>query len=156
MRYYLKALLVCVLLSPAAGFTEIEAYEFKNAQMEADYNKLVDELRCLVCQNQNLSASNAELAQDLRRQTHEMLMRGETPDQVTQYMVDRYGDFVLYRPQFQSNTLLLWLGPFFLMILVLWLVFRSIRSKQEIAPPDASSMQRAKDLLSEDKTRENS
>ena len=74
----------------------IETYEFESAQMEADYKKLIDELRCLVCQNQNLSASDADLARDLRRETYEMLLQGKSPQQVVEFMVARYGDFVLY------------------------------------------------------------
>ena len=88
----------------------IESYEFKSAQMEADYNILINELRCLVCQNQNLAGSNADLAKDLRRQTYEMLTQGKTPDQVVQYMIDRYGDFVLYRPRLKKKyfTVMVW------------------------------------------------
>ncbi len=116
--------------------------------MESEYNQLIKELRCLVCQNQNLAGSDADLARDLRRQTHEMLMKGKNPDQVIQYMVDRYGDFVLYRPQFKSSTLFLWLGPFFLAAIVIWLVIRNIRARKTLVDPDDASMQRAKDLLS--------
>jgi len=120
--------------------------------MEADYNRLTNELRCLVCQNQNLAGSDADLARDLRRQTHEMLMEGNNPDQVVEYMVERYGDFVLYRPQFKKSTLLLWLGPFFLVILVLWLLIRNLRGKQEIGEPDTAAMERARELLTDDST----
>lgn len=159
MRFFQKTLLTFVLLVPVLAISAIEAYEFENAQMEADYNKLVNELRCLVCQNQNLAGSNSELAQDLRRQTYEMLVRGESPEQVSQYMVDRYGDFVLYRPPFKASTLLLWGGPFLLMIVVLWIVLRNLHNKQELVPPDDNSIRQAKDLLSEKPpadTRENS
>ena len=90
-----RLLVLCLLLFSATSFAAIEAYEFKSAEMEADYNKLIHELRCLVCQNQNLSGSNSDLAKDLRKQTHEMLSEGKTPDQVVEYMTDRYGDFVL-------------------------------------------------------------
>ena len=127
----------------------IESYEFESAQMEADYNVLIDELRCLVCQNQNLSGSNAGLAKDLRKQTYEMLTQGKTPDQVVEYMTDRYGEFVLYRPRLKTNTLLLWFGPFALLALVLWLVVRAMRKKQELAPPLDDVLQRAKQLLSD-------
>lgn len=149
MLYTCRILLICGLLLPGIVSASIEAYEFNDAQMEADYNQLVNELRCLVCQNQNLSGSNSDLARDLRRQTYEMIIQGKSQDQVKQYMVDRYGDFVLYRPQFKSSTLLLWLGPFALVIIVLWLVIRNIRSRQELVQPDQSNMQRARDLLSE-------
>ena len=146
----IRLFLVCALLLPSLASASVEAYEFKDAQMEDDYNQLINELRCLVCQNQNLSGSDADLARDLRRQTHEMLMQGNNPDQVIEYMVERYGDFVLYRPQFQLNTLLLWIGPFFLVVLVVWLVIRKIRRQQALVKPDDSSMQRAKDLLADD------
>jgi len=150
MSKIIRLILVCTLLLPGFASAAIEAYEFKDAQMEADYTKLIHELRCLVCQNQNLAESNADLARDLRHQTHKMLMQGKSPDQVIEYMVARYGDFVLYRPRFQLNTLLLWIGPFFLAVLVLWLVIRKIRHQQKLVKPDDSVMQRAKELLIDD------
>ena len=148
MKILYQIIFVNMLFLPIISFAAIEAYEFKNDQMETEYNQLIKELRCLVCQNQNLSGSDAALAQDLRRQTHEMLMKGNNPDQVIQYMVERYGDFVLYRPQFKSSTFLLWVGPFILVVIVLWLVIRRIRVRQKLVEPDDKSMQRARDLLS--------
>lgn len=129
----------------------IESYEFESTQMEADYYRLVRELRCLVCQNQNLAGSNADLAKDLRRQTYELLVQGKTPDQVAQYMVDRYGDFVLYRPRLKRDTLLLWFGPFVMLVLVLWLVIRAMRKKQNLVPPNADALERARQLLSDNR-----
>ncbi|MCP4432494.1 MAG: cytochrome c-type biogenesis protein CcmH [Gammaproteobacteria bacterium] len=151
MDKLIRIILACLLVLPTISSAAIEAYEFKNEQMETDYNQLIKELRCLVCQNQNLSGSDADLARDLRRQTHEMLMQGNRPEQVIQYMVDRYGDFVLYRPQFKSSTFLLWTGPFILVAIVLWLVIRRIRTSQKLVEPDDKSMQRARDLLSSDR-----
>jgi len=136
--------LLCFVLFASAA---IGAYEFKSAQMEADYLKLTNELRCLVCQNQNLAGSNADLAKDLRQQTYEMLMQGKSPDQIVEYMVARYGDFVSYRPQLKRNTILLWIGPFALLALVSVLVIRAMRKKQKLRPPDAESMKRAQQLL---------
>ncbi len=150
MRIIPRILIICALILPGVSIAAIEAYEFKDAQMETEYNELIKELRCLVCQNQNLAGSDADLARDLRRQTHEMLMKGNNPDQVIQYMVDRYGDFVLYRPQFKTSTLFLWLGPFVLVAIVLLLVIRNISARRALIEPDDASMQRAKDLLSED------
>ena len=143
-----KLLVLCLLVISLPLHAAIEAYEFKSPQMEADYTKLIHELRCLVCQNQNLSGSNAELAKDLRQQTHEMLSEGKSPDQVVQYMTDRYGDFVLYRPRLKAGTLLLWFGPFALLVLVLWLVIRVMRKKQKLVPPTTDALQRAQQLLS--------
>jgi len=125
----------------------IEAYEFESAQTEAEYNQLIKELRCLVCQNQNLSGSNAELAQDLRRQTYTMLSRGDSPAQVVEYMVARYGDFVIYRPQFKSSTYLLWLGPFLLLIIVLYLVIRKLRGSARPLEVNQGAMAEARNLL---------
>ena len=144
-----KLLLLCLLLFSLPLHAAIEAYEFKSAQMEADYNKLISELRCLVCQNQNLADSNADLAKDLRQQTYDMLIQGKNPDQVVQYMTDRYGDFVLYRPRLKTGTLLLWFGPFGLLVLVLWLVIRVMRKKQKLVPPTNDALQRAQQLLSD-------
>jgi cytochrome c-type biogenesis protein CcmH len=145
----MRVFLLCLVFIATPSLAAIEAYEFKSAEMEADYVKLINELRCLVCQNQNLSGSNADLAKDLRRQTHEMLMQDKTPEQVVEYMVARYGDFVLYRPQFKSSTLLLWLGPFILLLLVLVLVIRHMYNRQQLDPPDAEALQRARQLLSD-------
>ena len=130
----------------------IETYEFESAQMEADYKKLIDELRCLVCQNQNLSASDADLARDLRRETYEMLQQGKSSQQVVEFMVERYGDFVLYRPQFKSNTYLLWLGPFLLLLLVLYMLVRRLRVANKPVEVDAAAMAEAKQLLEEKET----
>ncbi len=140
---------MCLLLFTPPLQAVIESYEFESAQMEADYYRLISELRCLVCQNQNLSGSNADLAKDLRRQTYEMLMQGNSPDQVVQFMVDRYGDFVLYRPRLKRSTLLLWLGPFVLLVLVLAFVIRRMYRMQKLVPPNADAMQRARQLLSD-------
>ena len=140
-------LLLCLLFAPLSTWAAIEAYEFESTQMEADYNRLINELRCLVCQNQNLAGSDAALASDLRRETYQMLSDGKTPQEVIDFMVARYGDFVLYRPQFKTRTYLLWIGPFLLLLGVLiWLV-RRLRSSS--APPevDAEALARARDLL---------
>lgn len=145
----MRGLLLCLIFIAASALAAIEAYEFDSPEMEANFIKLTNELRCLVCQNQSLADSNAELAKDLRRQTYEMLTQGKTPDQVAQYMVDRYGDFVLYRPRLKTSTLLLWLGPFVLLLLVLGLVIRHMRGRQKLAPPDAEAMHKAHQLLSD-------
>ena len=140
-------LMLCFGVWVVPGQAAIEAYQFDSPQMEADYNQLVDELRCLVCQNQNLAGSDAGLARDLRRETYEMLREGKSPDQVVEFMVARYGDFVLYRPQFKSNTYLLWVGPFLLMLGVLYLLVRRLRQSDGAAEVDAGALAEAKQLL---------
>ena len=147
MKAFFPVLCLLVWLAPVQA--SIEAYQFESAQMEADYNQLINELRCLVCQNQNLAGSDAALARDLRRETYDMLNEGKSQQQVIDFMVARYGDFVLYRPQFKSTTYLLWLGPFLLLLCVLVFLVRRLLSstKPEV---DAQAIARAKQIL-EDK-----
>ena len=144
MRQLLLILCFTVLVLPVQA--SIEAYQFESAEMEADYNQLINELRCLVCQNQNLAGSDADLARDLRRETYDMLNQGKSQQQVIDFMVERYGDFVLYRPQFKSTTYLLWLGPFLLLLCVLVLLVRRLltTTRPEV---DAQAIARAKQIL---------
>ena len=142
----LLAMLCCAVLALPAQ-AAIEAYQFESPQMEKDYNQLVNELRCLVCQNQNLAGSDADLARDLRRETYDMLSQGKSPDQVVEFMVARYGDFVLYRPQFKSTTYLLWLGPFLLMVGVLVLLIRRLRAPPTRPQVDEQALARARQIL---------
>jgi cytochrome c-type biogenesis protein CcmH len=151
----LKSILLAVLLALASLSSQaaIETYEFETPEMEADYKQLVDELRCLVCQNQNLAGSDADLAQDLRRETYEMLSQGKSREEVIEFMVARYGDFVLYRPQFKSSTYLLWLGPFLLLLLVLYLVIRRLRAAGKPVEISADKLAEARRILEGDESR---
>lgn len=125
----MKRLLLLLLLLGLSGLSgaAIETYKFDDLEKEKRYKNLIDELRCLVCQNQNLADSNAELAQDLRRKTYEMVNQGLTENEVADYMVQRYGDFVLYRPPLKANTLVLWIGPFVILLIGLAVMLRIIR-----------------------------
>ena len=152
MTRAVTVILLCLSAFSVRG--SIEAYEFDSPQMEADYNRLINELRCLVCQNQNLAGSDADLARDLRQQTHEMLSEGKTPQQVADFMVARYGDFVLYRPQFKTSTYLLWLGPFAVLVIVLALVSRRLRAASRPPEVDAAALARARELLEESEPRQ--
>ncbi len=117
-----------LLLSPLVY--AVDAYQFSNPEQQADYQSLVSELRCLVCQNQTIGDSNAELAADLRRQVHEMLQQGKSRDEVLQFMTARYGDFVLYNPPLKAKTSLLWLGPVAFLLIGLLSVFLLVRRKR--------------------------
>ncbi|MCX7068362.1 MAG: cytochrome c-type biogenesis protein CcmH [Methylococcales bacterium] len=125
-------LIFLLLLSPLAS--AVDAYQFSNPEQEATYNTLVSELRCLVCQNQTIGDSNAELAADLRRQVHEMLQQGKSKDEILQFMTERYGDFVLYNPPFKAKTGLLWLGPVTFLIIGVVTVLLFVRRKKTIVP----------------------
>jgi cytochrome c-type biogenesis protein CcmH len=106
----MKIIAVILVLLASAALAQ-EPLVFDNPEQEARYIKLTTELRCMVCQNQNLADSDAPLAQDLRKEIHDMMQAGQSNDQIITFLVDRYGDFVLYRPAMKGNTLALWLIP---------------------------------------------
>jgi cytochrome c-type biogenesis protein CcmH len=143
-------LLLCV--SGVAFATTIEAYRFEDPEKEARYKNLIDELRCLVCQNQNLADSNAELAQDMRRLTYEMVQQGNSEEEVVTFMVQRYGDFVMYRPPFRRSTALLWIGPFIILAVGLLALIVFIRRRNSEPAPELSrdDHERARHLLEDD------
>jgi len=124
-------LVVIFLLVAALPVYAIDVIEFRNAAEEQRFRDLSAELRCLVCQNQSLDDSAAPLAQDLRDEVLELMRAGNTDAQIKQYLVERYGDFVLYRPRFTAANLLLWLGPVLLLLGGVLLVFRSLRRMQK-------------------------
>jgi len=114
--------------------------------LEARMMAISSELRCLVCQNQTIADSHAELAVDLRKQVREMLQAGKTDQQITDYMTARYGDFVLYRPPFKAETAVLWIGPAAMVLTGLGVLFVVLRRRSRLAPdqfepeePDAST-----------------
>jgi cytochrome c-type biogenesis protein CcmH len=113
-----------------------------DAALEKRVTSLADELRCLVCQNQTLADSNAPLAVDLRNQIREQLKAGASERDVIDFMVARYGDFVLYRPPFKASTVLLWFGPFLLLLVGVFILLRRLRRR---APePQLSEADRAR------------
>ena len=101
--------------------------------LEARMLAVTGELRCLVCQNQTIADSHADLAADLRQEVREMLKRGQTPDQIRRYMTDRYGDFILYRPPLKATTAVLWLGPALLLLVALIALAVVIRRRSRLA-----------------------
>lgn len=120
-------LLACLL---AAGTALAATVRFEDPAQQARYEHFINELRCLVCQNQTIADSHADLAVDLRNKVAEQIAAGKTDEEIIAYLTARYGDFVLYRPPVQANTLLLWTGPFLLLaggalVLVLTLRRRS-------------------------------
>jgi cytochrome c-type biogenesis protein CcmH len=120
----------------------------EDAALEKRVAALAHELRCLVCQNQTLADSNAPLAVDLRNQIREQLQKGASERDVTDFMVQRYGDFVLYRPPLKASTLLLWTGPFLLLGFGIFLLVRKLRSsRSQVAPLSDAERARAAQLL---------
>lgn len=125
--------------------------DFESQQQELRYHDLIDELRCMVCQNQNLADSNAELAKDLRERVYGMIRAGRSDEEIIDYMVERYGTFVLYRPPFETTTTLLWFGPLiFLLIagITFWLYSRRQRQKP-VSELSAEQREQAQRLLNQ-------
>lgn len=122
------ALLLCLPLAAPAQNAQPTAQD-PVANKRAVH--LAEQLRCLVCQNQTIEDSNAELAVDLRRQIREQIAQGKSDSEITGFMVDRYGDFVLYRPPLKATTLLLWLGPPLLLLLGLIALLRYMRERRK-------------------------
>ena len=126
-----------------------ETHDFATPEMENDYNILVQELRCLVCQNQNLADSNAELAQDMRLRVYKMLSEGSSKDEIVDFMVVRYGDFVMYRPPVKSSTYVLWYGPLIFFVVAGLVVVSYMRSQKKVVGNvvDEQLQKKAKSLL---------
>ncbi len=139
LKLFLRAFLLFFVLGMTALYAvKIEFHTFENKAQEKLYLQLIAELRCVKCQNQNLAESNAGLAKDMRDKTYELIVKGGSRDDVINYMTARYGDFVLYKPPFKAQTLLLWIGPPIFLYLSLLMLFRLIR-KQNNQPAEALS-----------------
>lgn len=146
--FMLAALSICALLPAYAS----EAQPLgDDPAIEARVQHLGEELRCLVCQNQNIADSHAELAMDLKTQLREQIAAGRSDREILDYMVERYGDFVLYRPPLKASTALLWTGPFVLLLVVVLLLVRRLRRRTALAVTanalSADEQQRARALL---------
>ncbi len=151
MRRFLLALACLVPLLAYAG----EARDLSDDPVtEKRMVKLAEELRCLVCQNESLASSHAELADDLRQEVREKIRKGLTDQQIKDYLVARYGDFVLYQPPVKRTTYLLWAGPFILLLAgmgILYVQLRKRKSAIKDETPSAEALQRAAAMLSDEK-----
>lgn len=139
MRRALQHMLALVLVASSAisAHANDAAPLAADPALEARVMLIAEELRCLVCQNETIAASQAALAVDLRQQIRTRLRQGESPTQVIDFMVQRYGEFVRYRPAFNPTTALLWIGPFVLLALAGFVLMKNIRRRAE--PPTAFS-----------------
>jgi cytochrome c-type biogenesis protein CcmH len=125
-------------------------FAFESPEQEARYQALATELRCLVCQNQSLAESNAALAQDLRQIVYNMLQEGRSDAEIIDFLVARYGDFVLYRPPVKATTIVLWCAPFVLLIAALFIAVRIARKRARLEAVElpAADLERARAMLS--------
>jgi cytochrome c-type biogenesis protein CcmH len=141
-----RNLAIALLLVTASAFAQ------SDAALDARLKKLEEVLRCLVCQNQSLADSNAPLAEDLRREVRALAVAGKDDEQIKEFLVARYGDFVLYDPPVKRTTWLLWFGPFVLLALgavIWWVVARRRKpgNKDDEVAPLPSGVDKARELL---------
>lgn len=121
---------LCVLFSCQLSAT-VDVYDFSNQENYERYRELTEELRCPKCQNQNIADSDAQIAKDLRREVYRMVEEGQSDDQVVRFMVDRYGEFVHYRPSMHGMTFWLWATPVLLVLIALPLLFFWVRRRNQ-------------------------
>ncbi|AKO30254.1 cystathionine gamma-synthase [[Haemophilus] ducreyi] len=135
-----KHLAILLLTASVATAAPVEFNQFDNAQQEADYQALIQELRCPQCQNNNIADSNATIATDMRHKTLELLKQGKTKPEVVDYMIERYGNFVTYDPPLTPATIFLWLLPLALILLGLgWVFVGKKKPKQAVDSTENSA-----------------
>ncbi len=137
----MRVLLLMVLMVAMPLQAVVETYEFADPSLRARYQQFVAELRCPKCQNQNLADSNSEIAEDLRREVYRLLHEGKSDTEIVNYMVARYGEFVLYRPPVNQHTLWLWLAPAGLLLVGALVVVVVVRRQKRKAGPAVGAEQ---------------
>ena len=146
MRYFIHFVIGLLLIQ--APFAEsIEASGFETEKQQSRYTQLIENIRCPVCQGQSIGGSNSDLAKDLREKVHEMILDSQTDSEIYSFMVERYGDFVVYKPPVNNKTYFLWFTPLLVMIIALMYLFRSTRENKEKIVNTSSALDRAKKLL---------
>jgi cytochrome c-type biogenesis protein CcmH len=141
-------LLGCLLILGTGSALAVEVRQFDDPDKQTRYERLIEELRCLVCQNQSLADSDADLARDLRDEVYGIIQSGQSEEEAIRFLTDRYGDFVLYRPPVKPITILLWLGPILALLgggLFLWFQARHRNTETDVAL-SASERQRLEHL----------
>ncbi len=146
MRYFIHFVIGLLLIQ--APFAEsIETNDFETIDQQSRYTQLIENIRCPVCQGQSIGGSNSGLSKDLREKVYEMILDGKSDADIYSYMVERYGDFVVYKPPLNTKTFLLWFAPVLVMILSLLFLFRSTRQNIEKKVSISNDLEKAKKLL---------
>ena len=146
MRYFIH-FVIGLLLIQALFAESIEVSEFETTNQQSRYTHLIENIRCPVCQGQSIGGSNSELAKDLRDKVREMIIGNQSDSDIYLFMVERYGDFVVYKPPVSPKTYLLWFAPILALLLSLIYLFRSTRKKTEHEVISPSEIEKAKKLL---------
>ncbi len=127
MRILLQVATFALLCLTANAWSAIDTFEFENDEQQQRFRTLSNEFRCPMCQNTSLTGSGGGVAEDLRREIYYMIVEGKTDEEIEQFMLERYGDFVLYKPRLMTETLLLWFGPLLFLLLGGWIVLGIIK-----------------------------
>jgi cytochrome c-type biogenesis protein CcmH len=138
----LLLLLLAFLAAPLPADVTLESFTFPTPEQEEQFRQLIGQLRCLVCQNETLADSDADLAHDLRQEIYEMKKSGKSDQEVIDYLVKRYGDFVLYKPPVKPSTYLIWYGPFVLLGVASVLLVRAVGRQRQVDEPAISAEER--------------
>lgn len=152
---FCAVLLLLAAVSPGS-LAQVDTFEFDTIEQQQRFRQLSNELRCPQCQNANLTGSTGGIAEDLRREVHRMIMEGMTNEEIEQFMFERYGDFIFYRPRLRAETLLLWFGPLIFLIIggfAAYSISRRARSvESDSAVLDSSQQARLKEILGPEQT----
>lgn len=144
MAFYIGLIISITVLTSYPAQAAIESFEFDNAQQEQTFYELTKLLRCPKCQNQNIADSNAELAKDLRNKAYQLVKQGQTKEQVVDYMVTRFGNFVRYDPPLTPATIFLWLGPLLFVMGGVFILVKQVKTqtgkKQALAPQEKQKL----------------
>ena len=140
--------LLCLLAGSLSA--EDQRFPFSDPEQVEQFRKLTEELRCLVCQNQSLADSDAELANDLRKKVYELMDAGKTNDEIVEELVARYGEFVLYRPRLNAQTYLLWFAPIILVLIGVIAVVVMMRRRSDMVDVKEADLQNVRKLLEEE------
>lgn len=151
------AFIVFSLFTGQQAIAGFDNFDFSGDVTEKRFQNIVSKLRCLVCQNESLAGSQAELAKDLRREVYDLMISGKSDSEVIDFLVDRYGDFVLYQPPVRPSTWLLWIGPFALFVITAVMLIRKLsrRSKMQEVTLSDSEKARIQQLLHQDSPKDN-
>ena len=128
-------------------FSSIDVYEFDNDQKRAEFVTLTKELRCPKCQNQDIADSNAPIAADMRKEVHRLLVEGNNKETIIDYMIDRFGEFVTYKPKKSSETFILWYGPLILVLIGIIVILSFIKLNKKTSPEQQNSSEELRQLL---------
>ena len=146
MRYFIQFALLLLLIQGA--FAEsIDVNDFENSSQESRYINLIDNIRCPVCQGQSIGGSNSGLAKDLREQVRKMILNDKSDDDIYLFMIERYGDFVIFKPPINWKTYLLWFTPLIFLVLCFIYLIRIISKKRDFSVKSSAEIERAKNLL---------